>query len=75
MCSSAFSLLEVDVNFQKYLESEAFQLDKTETEAIARVKFLVENGPMSVKRILKNVSHFMVCYSLSCLMVCLNRIS
>lgn len=35
----------------------SFYLDRTEEEALRRVSFLVESGVVSVKRIMKNLTH------------------
>lgn len=40
-----------------YLQTEAFLVHLTDEEACARIRYLVERGPRSWKRVAKNVFH------------------
>jgi hypothetical protein len=56
LCKKLFS--STHPTCETYLRNEAFLSDLNDEEALARIRFLVERGPRSWKRIAKNVTHF-----------------
>ena len=55
ICNKLFSTTHQECD--GYLQKEAFLVHLSDDEACARVRYLIEHGPRSLKRVAKNVFH------------------